>query len=389
MKRNAGICAAAAVLVVLAVVVTAGCVGISGPAPVSGTVAHSNMTEVADYLYEVTYDDYNETNMMENAKYMADFFKEANNPPSACSSVHNGDYYGRNFDYVYSDASSFVIHVTASDKRYASIGVAGSVICWTPEYIETGMTEEDFALLPFVTLDGINEKGVGINSNVAPVYDLEKTTTGTNPGKMDLPMEFVPRYVLDHAASAKEAVDLLSACNIVSMKGCPEGYELHWLICDATESYIVESINNELKVVKGDVMTNYYLTIDSPLPHPVGVERYNVLKENIAEAVSVDGMDHLMQRAQYTKMYEPKTTPHRYSEIYISIPEEGIDISINSSEESKQAVLDIVSERYLSKERKPDNTIWHTLHSSVYDLKNLTLRLHVQENYEKSFEYHL
>ena len=53
----------------------------------------------------------------------------------------------------------------------------------------------------------------------------------------------------------------------------------------------------------------------------------------------------------------------------------------------KAAVLDYVSEMYLSAERTPDNSIWQTLHSSIYDLKNLTLRLHVQENYEKSFEY--
>ena len=409
MKQNAGICAAVAVLVVLAAAVTAGCVGSSGPAPLSGTVSHGDITEVADYLYEVSYDDYDETNMMENAQYMAnlfvtskylaelleddafweEFFENAMIPPSACSSVHNGDYFGRNFDYTYSDASSIVVHVPASDKRYASVGVAGSVILWTPEYIEALMTDEDFALLPFATLDGINEKGVGINSNVAPVYDLEKPTTGTNPGKMNLPMEFVPRYVLDHAASAKEAVDLLSACSLVAMNGCPEGLELHWLICDSTESYIVECINNEMKAVNGDVMTNYYLTTDSPTPHSMGIERYNILTENIAEAVSVDGMDSLMQRAQYTKMYDPKTTPRRYSELYLEIPEMEIDITIDSPDESKQAILDYVSEMYLSAERKPNNSIWQTLHSSIYDLKNLTLRLHVQENYEKSFEYHL
>lgn len=389
MKQNAGICAAVAVLVVLAAAVTAGCVGSSGPAPLSGTVSHGDITEVADYLYEVTYDDYDETNMMEYAQYMAELFEKAGTPPSACSAVHHGDYFGRNFDYVYSDASSVVVHVPASDKRYASVGVAGSVICWTPEYIEAGMSDEDFALLPFATLDGINEKGVGINSNVAPVYDLEKPTTGTNPGKMNLPMEFVPRYVLDHAASAKEAVDLLSACSLVAMNGCPEGFELHWLICDSTESYIVECINNEMKAVNGDVMTNFYLTTDSLTPHSMGIERYNVLKENIAEAVSVDGMDSLMQRAQYTKMYDPKTTPRRYSELYLEIPELGIDITIDSPEESKAAILDYVSEMYLSAERMPDNSIWQTLHSSIYDLKNLTLRIHVQENYEECFEYHL
>ena len=389
MKRNTGICAAAAVLAVLAVAISAGCVGSSGPIPVSGTVLHSDVTEVADYLYEVTYDDYDETNMMEYAQYMAELFEKAGTPPSACSAVHHGDYFGRNFDYVYSDASSVVVHVPASDKRYASVGVAGSVICWTPDYIEAGMSDEDFALLPFATLDGINEKGVGINSNVAPVYDLEKPTTGTNPGKMNLPMEFVPRYVLDHAASAKEAVDLLSACSLVAMNGCPEGLELHWLICDSTESYIVECINNEMKAVNGDVMTNFYLTTDSPTPHSMGIERYNILTENIAEAVSVDGMDHLMQRAQYTKMYDPKTTPRRYSELYLEIPEMEIDITIDSPDESKQAILDYVSEMYLSAERKPNNSIWQTLHSSIYDLKNLTLRLHVQENYEEGFEYQL
>ena len=383
--RNFGMGMVVVTLILIsAIVITAGCVNNSeNPTPVSGVVSHSDITKVTDYLYEVTYYDYDETKMMENAKHLENLINKTGNPPAGCSSAHNGDYYGRNFDYIYSDMSEFIMHVPASEKRYASVGVAAIWVGWTPEYIEAGMPDEDLALLPFCILDGINENGVGVNTNVVPVNDLEIVTSGTNPGKTDLPLLFAPRYVLDHAASAKEAVDLLSKCNLIATKFCSDTtYELHIMICDPTESYIVECVNNKMQVVKDDVMTNYYLTLDSYTPHSQGIERYNILTEHIAEGDSVDGMDHLMQRVQYTKTYNPENTPRWFSEVCDTV-------TLDRPIEEKERELNSLSAQAQKTSRTPKNAIWQTTHSSIYDLKNLTMRVHVQEDYEHSYEYHL
>lgn len=392
-----------AVLIVLsAIVITAGCINTGDNSnPVSGSGSHSDLTQVADYLYEVTYYDYDASKMVEYADTLTNrilsnklidgivgyYSKEFGSLPAGCSSVHVGDYYGRNLDLGISENSDIVIHVPAKEGRYASLGVVLIVDeSWTPEYIENGLSEEDFTLLPFCTQDGINEKGVGINCNYAPAQDLETLTTGTNSGKMDLPLSFIPRFVLDNAASAKEAVDLLSECNVYGNMFSFPPCEMHFMICDSTETYIVEFVNNKMNVVKDNVMTNYYQSLPEYSPQACGIERYNILKAGTDTVTSVDTMDALMQTVQYTKTYIPETTPRWYSEIYDSYDSK---VTYDSPLADKEAKLNSASEEAKTTTRKPYNSIWQTMHSSIYDLKNLTLRLHVQEDYKHSYEFSL
>ena len=390
--------AAVALVVISALVITAGCVNSSEDQTSAGTVSHSDITKIADYLYEITYYDYDESKMAAYADALEErimtakaadelinlFNKEFGNLPAGCSAVHVGDFYGRNLDLCFSANSDIVIHVPAKEGRYASVGVALIVDqSWTPEYIDAGMSEEDFILLPYFTMDGINEKGVGINANYIPVEDLETLTTGTNPGKTDLPLLFIPRFVLDNAASAKEAVDLLSECNVYGNMFSFPPDELHFMICDPGETYIVEFVNNKMNVVKDDVMTNFYCSLSEYTPQACGMERYSILKAGKDTVTSVDTMDALMQTVQYTKAYDPETTPRWYSEIYDK------DVDITSSLAEKEAKLNAVSEEAKTTTRKPNNPIWQTMHSSIYDLKNLTLKLHVQEDYEHSYEFRI
>ena len=345
--------------------------------------SHSEVTKVADYLYEVTFYDYDETKMMEAADYLEKHAKNVQIPPGGCSSVHVDDYYGRNLDLGYSENSDIIIHVPAAPGRYASIGVALIVDeTWTPEYIEAGMSEADFTALPFCTMDGINEKGVGINANYIPAHDLKKRTTGTNPGKMNLPMSFITRYVLDHAASAKEAVKLLSECNIIGNVFSYLPSELHFMICDPADTYIVEFVDGEMIAVRDDVMTNFYRSVPFFTLHGVGIERYNILKAYKDYVKSLNDMDLLMQQVHYTKMYDPENFPRWYSEVHD-------DADLNKSLEEKEVELNRLSDEAKTTTRKPFNAIWQTTHSTLYDLKNLTMRIHVQEDYKHSYEYHL
>ncbi len=130
-----------------------------------------------------------------------------------CSSVRNGNFYGRNLDLDYSNVPEFVIKVAPKEGGYASIGMAAS---FTMKSDAIGkVSEAEWLALPNSTFDGINENGVAMNSNVCPAIDLDfATLLSTNYGKPRIHAIAVVRYVLDHAKSAAHAVELLKNMDI-------------------------------------------------------------------------------------------------------------------------------------------------------------------------------
>lgn len=76
--------------------------------------------------------------------------------------------------------------------------------------MDSGVQDEDLKnfALNFL-LDGINEKGVVMESNVVNTENVGGFTMHTNPGKEEVVQYFLCRYVLDRAASADEAVEIM------------------------------------------------------------------------------------------------------------------------------------------------------------------------------------
>lgn len=105
-------------------------------------------------------------------------------PQASCSSVRKGNLYGRNFDYVYNQTPDTVIHTPAGNGSYATMLMDGGVFEThtkmtkarldeilagaKPNEIETYLLQ----LLPYIVVDGINEKGVICNINVAQKAQL-------------------------------------------------------------------------------------------------------------------------------------------------------------------------------------------------------------------------
>ena len=76
----------------------------------------------------------------------------------ACSSVRNGNFYGRNLDLDYADVPEFVIKVAAKEGRYASIGMAAMFEIKSNEVDK--LSEALLLELPNMTFDGINANGI-------------------------------------------------------------------------------------------------------------------------------------------------------------------------------------------------------------------------------------
>ena len=121
---------------------------------------YRNLKKLESYAYEVWYDELN---------YAFAYNKfEDNLVPSGCSSVWTGNYVGRNLDWYYNTDSEFLIHTSGGNGRYATLGTCGQMSKLSMDFVDSGDYAEEYALLPFYCVDGINEKGVYINVNVVP-----------------------------------------------------------------------------------------------------------------------------------------------------------------------------------------------------------------------------
>ena len=326
----------------------------------------------------------------------------------ACSSVRNGNFYGRNLDLNYADVPEFAIKVAAKEGRYASIGMAAMFEFKANEVDR--LSEGQLLALPNMTFDGINENGVAMNSNVVPAIDLDfATLLSTNYGKPRLHALAVVRYVLDHAKSAAHAVELLKNMDIYGGYGA---WGLHWMLADEKETYIIECIDGEL-VARNDtdnIMTNFYINyapktpyakhiaragqtvagktyegLPILTPHACGVERYAILKEHYAEGgESAEGMARLMERVKYSQAYEADTKPFWYTEFT-----EG-NLTIANAPMDFNAIVQASMDTYKLHDRNiQPNNFWQTWHTAVYDLANRTLRVHNQEDYSKHYDFKL
>ncbi len=353
-----------------------------------------------DYLYYMEFSDY-EPNLATGEKVKTGF---------ACSAVRNGNFYGRNLDLDYSDVPEFVIKVDAkeSEGRYASIGVA-ALLSVKSNGVD-GISEAQMLSMPNLTFDGINENGVAINCNVCPAVDMDfATLLSTNYGKPRIHAIAVVRYVLDHAKSAAHAVEMLKNMDVYGGYGA---WGLHWMLCDEKETYIIECIDGEL-VARNDtdnIMTNFYINYgsysnysrytarkgqtvvgktyeDFPIltPHACGVERYAILKEHYAEGrESAEAMARLMERVKYSQSYEADTTPFWYTEFT-----EGSLTIANAPMDFKAAVQQSMDTYKLHDRNIQPNNFWQTWHTAVYDLANRTLRLNIQEDYSRHYDFRL
>lgn len=342
---------------------------------------HSTPVKLVPYLYDITYTRYSPGRMLEMCQSLG---KQAQG--ASCSVVRNGRYVGRNLDFYYDEMAEFVVHVPAAPGRYESLGVSSCNINLTARTVDSGKDTPYYDMVPYFTTDGINEKGVYASLNMAPTGDLG-ITTGTNPGAETLCASMVVRHVLDNCASAGEACAMLDKMNITTLNVMGE---FHYLIADSEDTYIVELIDNKLVYSRdaGNIMTNFYNLHGTYTPRACGVERYEFLKEHYAESGTLDGMDALMQKVRYSLSYDLSLDPIWYSEYY-GYKWKGREITIDTPHDFYLDYIKSESKRYGKRKRNYLDDIWITVHQSVYDLEEKTLRVYVQEDYSRPLTFKL
>jgi len=332
--------------------------------------------KVDEYLYSIEYSKYD----LEKMVRFTDFLFHGKNklPGPACSAVRCDSLFGRNFDWSYDEMPEFVITTTSAPGRYASIGIASPISVLKDKQVKglVGAIVLD-KLLAF-TVDGINEKGVACCVNVVPQGDCGYTV-GTNPDKPKMYAAILVRYVLDNAASANEAIELLDSRDFYTTIAFGLKEDYHFLIADSTSTYVVEFVDNRTVVLKDErIMTNFYLS-EGVTTHAIGVERYEILKKGYAEAGSAEGMRNLLKSVWYSNFYLEKDSPWLSELCELNLPY-GLDATeTTTSPEKFEKPLKEELSKYQNRDRKDPKT-WHSVHTSIYNLNTGTLSVSTQES---------
>ena len=352
-----------------------------------------------DYLCEVWYGDVGYETAL-------NYFADASDAPGygACTAVRKGNVVGCNLDWLYSDDMQYVIFTKPKNGRAETVGVASSL----PKTLGPRMTE---VLAPFYVTDAMNEYGLMCKCNVVPYLGINYDPT---PGKFSWPALMVVRHIVDNFKSAREAVEYyVNNCEILWPTGLHEqGYELHWMIADNVNTYILESINGALvykEVGPGRdpaVMTNFrnttsVLNEDKTVYTPVtNTAEHNAVTDNLVEptaeglerfneavaalgTMGVEPTDMLgvMEGLFFSRAYNPE---NQLCSEFCGI--NGLTADMPAS--AFQQTLNKAAVKWGERNRKKPE-VSHTMHTSVYDLETLTLYFIDQEQVQPVETYQL
>lgn len=239
--------------------------------------------------------------------------------------------FGRNYDW--DDLTSALIIKTNPKKGYKSISTTQlDFLGFGEDFKPESFANRYLAAAGiFVTLDGMNEKGLCISDLMAG----DKEETNQNTGKADVTTTLAIRGILDFCANVPEAIAFLEKYDMHSVIGSAH----HFAISDAAgRMVVVEYVNNQMIVTEANAVTNHYLGVEKELEnYENSIYRLGVLQQ---------------------KLSEKKTL---------------------REDDVKQVLYDIRASQYDSNSK----TWWR----AVFNQDNLTVSYSLEENYEKSAEF--
>lgn len=343
----------------------------------------STKEKLSTYLYYFDFQDYD---YFESLNHFNKFYTGG----GSCSCGRYSNFVVRSFDWTLDDLCNSVVHVHESPTRLASIGCTGSVFGFDKSYDVDKDQDNLLRFLPARTTDGVNSAGVYVATLVNTPYDFGQTT-GTRPGDTTIPAPCVCRYILDHALSALHAVQLFQEVNIFSPYSENLIDEFHWLVADASNTFLVELLHNRICVTPKSTITNFprYTEFDS-LPnstHPTGYERLNIL--DAASPTSLEDCKSLLQSLAYTNCYKDTTLPKWLSE-YCGVYEGIVDLN-KEQLLAENPTFDVIDSYCKAKYQKyletgiRDNSLWQSTHQTIYDFSTGVLTIYSQEDYTKSW----
>ncbi len=198
--------------------------------------------------------------------------------------------FGRNFDY---DETDTLIFYTNPKDGYASYGVTDLKFfdIGTKNGLDGNSIPAKALMLaaPYVTMDGINEAGVGVG-----ILQLDIDELHQDNGKPDLLIFAAIRGILDKCATVDEAITLLDSHDIHSFLS----RSYHLFITDKTgKSVIVEWTDEDTFIVEDTACTNDVMSNNKFYDPEWKCGRYDTIKKRLAEKNNILTADEAMSVA--------------------------------------------------------------------------------------------
>lgn len=224
------------------------------------------------YMYEMDFDyDYY------NNPVLLEIMKEYGIYDAGCSAFVTWNETGdsvltaRNYDYKHTTPEGEItglnvaIHC-APEGKYRSIGIADAYwLDYEKGTFCSGVLDDEttdislLVLLPYVCMDGINEKGVSVSILKLNIKEGEEPVYQKEEGKTTIGHSVLMRYILDSCASVEEAIALAEQYNITGAFGM----NFHIFVTDATgASAVLEWRYGKMFVTDVNVVSNFYSGFD-------------------------------------------------------------------------------------------------------------------------------
>lgn len=355
---------------------------------------YTSKIRLDEYLYKMEYEDI-------DYKFASNYYRNNRTLSGSCTSFRAGNFFGRNYDWLYDYSESFIVFTPRKKNRHAVMGVAGNIPEFTKQFVESDQPSDLYKLVPFV-LDGMNDSGLVVSMNVVPTDYGVNISVPRIELRHELCSKMVPRFLLDRFSNATEAVNyLINYCSIYCAKNLVDlHYEIHFIISDAFgNTYVIEVLNGKLNILREKAITNFHLsnvrfnddgtvltpasqteeenamTVNGVTRYGCGLERYNLVKK--LKCHSKHCVRQLLKDLRYSNTYKKLNW---FTEFV------GNNLTVKSSvREYIEALIPIMDE--LEYKDRSDSKLWQTVHSCLYDIPNRSLELVVQENFDRIFTF--
>jgi len=218
---------------------------------------------------------------------------------------------GRNFDYPITEMLLVKTQPKKGYKSYAMMCLAHLGISTEGEIKPDALMGKAMMLAaPFACVDGFNEKGLHV-----AVLELATTQTAQNTGKTPIITTVAVRMLLDKCATTDEAVKLLAKYDMFSSAGSP----YHFFITDASgKSVVVEWPDPEQKMVVLDAnyVTNFQLADGKDKGRGGGDERFNTIGTALANSNGVLSEEEVMETLAAAGVKQNGTWGTNWSIVY-------------------------------------------------------------------------
>lgn len=288
-----------------------------------------------------------------------------NAPTIGCSSftgqTSEGDrLFGRNYDF--STTTGMVVHTNPGKGRYSSISSVDLQFLGINDgaSLDSLMQKLICLAVPYIPLDGMNEKGVSCGIYMSYQGSNDKTATNQNTDAPDITSTTMLRMILDYAASVDEAIELVQKYDLHDSANT----SFHYMVADSTgKSAILEWVNGTKDTDNDGSLRNLnviYNDDDSSLGEKEGNNDFQYVTNFIVTP-------------NYYNESNTKFGLDRYNEIEAMMNPNGDNTSGVITKENALGILQRVGRRNWDKVTGASDKNTITVWSVLYDMTNKTV----------------